>query len=291
MFFTRICWKGRIILNNGWSEVCLNSVDEILAKFIEFRNNTRRWVYRGMHDDYLQPLLPSFDRYTRCVGDRKTKINLERQSIELFRSTYTQLAIEEDRDYLRKDITTLMLMQHYGGPTRLLDWSLSPYIAAYFAICEGDDSDGFIWSFDYDRYEEMGPKQWYAFPEMYEENNFKTLAPAFCVDYPAYNADLKDKNWIVCQFVLNDRFKFNRIRNQEGLFTFASQFDIDHSQALRELLDGSEYHIVYRIRKEDKKPLRKYLYDKCQIWHGMMYPDVVGAAEAVKERLKDLVCP
>ncbi len=28
----------------------------------------------------------------------------------------------------------LMLMQHYGCPTRMLDWSKSPYIATFFAI-------------------------------------------------------------------------------------------------------------------------------------------------------------
>lgn len=30
------------------------------------------------------------------------------------------------------------LMQHYGVPTRLLDWSVSPYVAAYNACCDLD---------------------------------------------------------------------------------------------------------------------------------------------------------
>jgi len=28
------------------------------------------------------------------------------------------------------------LMQHYRAPTRLLDWTRSPYVATYFAVIE-----------------------------------------------------------------------------------------------------------------------------------------------------------
>jgi hypothetical protein len=39
-------------------------------------------------------------------------------------------------------------MQHHGAPTRLLDWTISPYIAAYFAVQqEGSKQDGAIWCF------------------------------------------------------------------------------------------------------------------------------------------------
>ena len=36
-------------------------------------------------------------------------------------------------------------MQHYGAPTRLLDWTRSAFVAAYFAVEKMEDEDGAIW--------------------------------------------------------------------------------------------------------------------------------------------------
>ena len=44
----------------------------------------------------------------------------------------------------------LGLLQHYGGPTRLLDVSLSPYVALFFAFESAGEHDRVLWAIDTD---------------------------------------------------------------------------------------------------------------------------------------------
>lgn len=45
----------------------------------------------------------------------------------------------------KNDKEFLFLAQHYGLPTRLLDWTYNPLIALYFACCSNFDKDGIVY--------------------------------------------------------------------------------------------------------------------------------------------------
>ena len=86
-----------------------------------------RYVFRGMSDANWR-LVSSFDRQFPGHVDRG------RLSSALLRGF--RAASEEwlDRETLDHEDRLLALGQHHGLPTRLLDWSTSPYVAAFFAL-------------------------------------------------------------------------------------------------------------------------------------------------------------
>jgi FRG domain len=58
----------------------------------------------------------------------------------------------DDPPDLEDDLEWLALMQHHGAPTRLQDWTKSPYVALFFALEQAGDStnDHALWAIDLD---------------------------------------------------------------------------------------------------------------------------------------------
>lgn len=103
------------------------------------------WAFRGMRDSQWH-LETSIERFTASgvFFDDAEKMLHEKFT----RNLHNYLSAEKlpDCHYLEE----LALMQHHGAPTRLLDWTLSPYIAAFFAMEDPTTSSQgrAIWAID-----------------------------------------------------------------------------------------------------------------------------------------------
>jgi FRG domain-containing protein len=76
-------------------------------------------------------LSPSLHRHATIAGSEEI-INLESKIMDRFNQRSVPF-LNKPLDK-KNDWDVLFFMQHYGIPTRLLDWSESPFIALYFAL-------------------------------------------------------------------------------------------------------------------------------------------------------------
>lgn len=123
----------------------VESVDELTKAVLAiFESTGTRWWFRGQRDARW-PLLPSARRgYTKQRERYLTNLFYTRA-----RTRYPNCPNDDDYG------GWLALMQHFGLPTRLLDWTHSPLVAAYFATkypfdsgSNADPCDAAIWALE-----------------------------------------------------------------------------------------------------------------------------------------------
>ncbi len=108
-----------------------------------------RYAFRGLSDaDY--PLATTLMRLGGAYAE------LERHLLRNFRKYAHRRVVERDSVW-----HWLSVAQHYGLPTRLLDWTYSPFVAMHFATASIDklDRDGVIWGVNYVAAHRMAPER------------------------------------------------------------------------------------------------------------------------------------
>ncbi|MFY0688880.1 MAG: FRG domain-containing protein [Cyclobacteriaceae bacterium] len=98
-----------------------------------------QYAYRGIG-------CASYDLRTSLIRLGGNYGDLERHIIRNFKK-YSYGDLEKDDSIWH----LLSIAQHHGLPTRLLDWTFSPYVALHFATADNArfDEDGVIWAVDY----------------------------------------------------------------------------------------------------------------------------------------------
>jgi len=135
------------VVVNSWAqlqdELFADSWNEDLGRF------RSRYAFRGLSDT-------GYDLETtlyRLGGDYAT---LERHLLRNFKKYARRNVVEQDSIW-----HWLSVAQHYGLPTRLLDWTYSPYVALHFATANLDKFhlDGVIWAVNYLQTHQQLPQQ------------------------------------------------------------------------------------------------------------------------------------
>ena len=232
----------------------IRTIDELLSfvKKLYETHGLQLW-YRGVMDARLI-LLPSIQRSPQRIKSERYLVN------DFY--IRTKPILEPDKCPDKKNYAGWMsLMQHYGLPTRLLDWSQSPLIAVFFATetyRNYPDVDACVWVLAPDRLNESEGFGSYIYP-LDADTAQDMLLPAF--KDRGHNLEVADKI-IACRSTENNR----RMYSQQANFTIHN--------SLRKLVDICDPETLYKIIIPADR--RSYFLESLRVFgitEGFVYPD------------------
>ncbi len=226
--------------------------------------NRSLYLYRGMPDSAYG-----------LVSSLKRNCKQYAQSLEpSILKNFTKYAAIEDPSIERSVWRQMILGQHHGLPTRLLDWSHSPLIALNFAVTENnlarmDTRDCIVWRIDMTEIHSMLPKQ-------YQEKQKENRTVVFAVDVlnelaptlEQYDNDMGSDSMVVIEPPSIDP----RIVNQYSFFSVipSGMENIEHFLELH-----TSNTVKYVIKKELRWRVRDML-DQLNISERIVYPGLDG---------------
>ena len=247
-----------------WAEL-YNGIDEFSGA------EPYQWLFRG-HRNASWRLTPRIER----VCDSSTLLNTELHLFNEFRSKahlHTQYLPP-----LEDQVSWLGVMQHYGIPTRLLDWSYSAYVALFFAVEHtADDQYGVLWALHLDTLMKTARKQTselFNFPQnavLERPDRFGKMAFP-----PAFHDD--ESTGLIASFL--PQFHASRLSSQQGCFLLNCNYRTTFESSLAEMMRGEDsawlYRIVFpqKLRVECLQRLMSF-----NIHHASLFPDLEGLAK------------
>lgn len=256
----------------------LNDYIKSIVSLYSKRNCTKHLFFRGLCDKNFE-LLPSVFRPNKTNGktfDEKT-IYLD----------FMQYAPENNitYDFIRDADKVLAEMQHYGIPTRLLDWTVNPLVALYFA-CLYSENDGKVYIFNPWKYNQTISD--YSIPNNHDQNIFarsllvyhwkdndKTLFNYVNERYPSLSTSI----FLEYPFAYVAQFTNKRKLNQRGCFLIYGK----DSTPFEQMNVSKPYLDELIIDKNSKCKILNQL-NMMYINDYTVYPDYNGMEKMIKSR-------
>lgn len=252
-----------VITVQSWSELQeALFADSWIQELGRYRS---RCAYRGLSD-------AKYGLETTLMRMGGQYAELERHLLRNFRK-YAHLRVVE-RDSLWH---WLSVAKHYGLPTRLLDWTYSPFVALHFATARIDefDRDGVVWSVNYLHTHELVPNRLRALLDEEGANVF--TVEMLCQGVPSL-AELDTLSLEPFALFFEPPSIDDRIVNQFAFFSVTS----DPKIALDDWLEQhSELWSKILIPAELKWEIRDKL-DQSNITERVIFPGLEGLTAWLK---------
>ena len=258
----------------------LKTWKEINSFILELGSN---WVFRGQ-ESYIWGLSTSFDRFDipNIRNEKANKFFFENFLLSKLRNNKN--LIKDDFYYSDDFLQQLAFLQHYGAPTRLLDFTWSPYVALFFAIENSQDDSAVyaISAFDY---------LFSAYAVMKEDYNQEISRLGFSEPQNFFNIFLTE-NDVRLVALISPNFNNFRLRNQLGCFLAPANVNLSFEQNLvRNLqinltINGKRNNPIYKIKifKELKSEILWHL-SRMNITRYILFPDTEGLVKSFKNSI------
>ena len=214
--------------------------------------------YRGQANSEWE-IIPSIQRFERVSSEQVLCHSFYHGASQISSSPIPKHSYDQ----------WISLMQHYGLPTRLLDWSYSPLVALYFALDNCDrytDNDASITVLVPEFLNNVQGFDSFIYP-IDSQTALKMLEPAF------YESSMISGKILACFSTSNDLRQYA----QRAGFTIH-----DSSKNIREICDDKSLNTII-IPKSRKEYFRKLLYS-FGIREEFLFPDISHVAKQAMKR-------